>query len=83
MNDAFYERIHAELRDIDAKGLTKPERVLMSAQGPLVEIAGSPRPVINLCANNYLGLANDPRVVEASIEATRTWGAGLASVRFI
>lgn len=83
MNDAFYERIHAELRDIDAKGLTKPERVLMSPQGSLVEIEGSPRPVINLCANNYLGLANDPRVVEASIAATRKWGAGLASVRFI
>lgn len=77
----FYARIASDLRDIDSNGLRKPEHVLDSAQGAQVEIAG--RSVINLCANNYLGLANDPRVVEGAIEATRTWGAGLASVRFI
>src|SRR5690349_22974325 len=56
-----------------------PEHVLQSPQGGEVRIGG--RPVLNLCANNYLGLASDPRVVEAAIEATRRWGAGLASDR--
>ena len=77
----FYSRIATALHDIEADGLLKPERVLESAQGGKVSITGSS--VLNLCANNYLGLANDQRVVEAAIEATRRWGAGLASVRFI
>lgn len=64
-----------------AHGLLKPERVLESPQGAEVLVGGSQ--VINLCANNYLGLANDPRVTQASIDATLRWGAGLASVRFI
>lgn len=81
MGDDFYARISAELGAIDAQGLTKPERVLRSAQGGEVEIAG--RKLINLCANNYLGLANDERVIDRAVEATRRWGAGLASVRFI
>ncbi|MGN6270212.1 MAG: glycine C-acetyltransferase [Sphingomonas sp.] len=81
MDSAFYDRLKQELAEIDAAGLMKPERVLETPQGGTVSIDG--RPVLNLCANNYLGLASDPRVVEASIEATREWGAGLASVRFI
>ena len=84
-NDAFYERIGQELADIDAQGLTKRERVLLSPQGAQVRVAtpNGERDVLNLCANNYLGLASDERVVEAAIRATRDWGAGLASVRFI
>ena len=77
----FYDRISAELEALGRDGLLKPEHVLQSPQGGEVRIGG--RPVLNLCANNYLGLASDPRVVEAAIEATRRWGAGLASVRFI
>ncbi|WP_296615831.1 glycine C-acetyltransferase [Sphingomonas sp.] len=77
----FYSRVAATLLNIETEGLLKPERVLESAQGGMVRIGG--RDIINLCANNYLGLANDPRVVEAAIEATHRWGAGLASVRFI
>lgn len=81
MRDEFYQRIAVELQDIESRGLMKPERVLSSPQDAEVEIGG--RKVLNLCANNYLGLANDARVVEAGAAATRKWGAGLASVRFI
>lgn len=81
MDTAFYDRLAAELRDIAQAGLMKPERILQSPQDAIVTIGG--RPVINLCANNYLGLANDPRVVAAANRATERWGAGLASVRFI
>jgi glycine C-acetyltransferase len=84
-NDAFYERIGRELADIDMQGLTKRERVLLSPQGSQVRVTtpNGERDVLNLCANNYLGLASDERVIEGAICATRDWGAGLASVRFI
>ncbi|MFE9085412.1 glycine C-acetyltransferase [Brevundimonas sp. NPDC003935] len=80
-NTAFYDRISAELTDIDAQGLTKPERVIASRQGPVISVNG--REVLNFCANNYLGLAGDERVTQAGIRAMEKWGAGTASVRFI
>ena len=85
MRNGFYAKVDAALAEIEVAGLTKVERVLLSPQSGLVtvEYNGAKRQVLNLCANNYLGLANDPRVVGAAIEATGTWGAGLASVRFI
>jgi glycine C-acetyltransferase len=85
MTHPFYARIDATLAAIDAEGLTKPERVIVSRQGARIEVATptGPRSVLNFCANNYLGLAADPRVIDAVMEATRDWGAGLASVRFI
>lgn len=66
-------------------GLLKRERTIVSRQGALVRVAGrdGTRELLNLCANNYLGLAGDPRVIDAAIDATRNHGAGLASVRFI
>ncbi|WP_339870998.1 glycine C-acetyltransferase [uncultured Brevundimonas sp.] len=81
MTNAFYDRVAAELIDIDGQGLTKPERVIASRQGPVIEVGG--RQVLNFCANNYLGLAGDERVVQAGIDAQNRWGAGTASVRFI
>lgn len=81
MSSAFYDRIQSELAHIAEQGLTKRERVLQSPQGPSVRVAG--QDVLNLCANNYLGLASDQRVIDATVAATRRWGAGLASVRFI
>ncbi|HYC75799.1 glycine C-acetyltransferase [Brevundimonas sp.] len=81
MTASFYDRVRAELADIDAQGLTKPERIIASRQGPVIRVAG--RDVLNFCTNNYLGLAGDERVTEAGIEAQRRWGAGAASVRFI
>jgi glycine C-acetyltransferase len=80
-NTVFYDRISAELADIDAQGLTKPERVIASRQGPVISV--NSREVLNFCANNYLGLAGDERVTQAGINAMETWGAGTASVRFI
>lgn len=81
MTTSFYNRVAAELIDIDAQGLTKPERVIASRQGPMIKVGG--RDVLNFCANNYLGLAGDERVVQAGIAAQERWGAGTASVRFI
>ena len=81
MTATFYDRVSAELADIDAQGLTKPERVIASRQGPVIKVGG--RDVLNFCANNYLGLAGDERVTQAGIRAQEKWGAGTASVRFI
>lgn len=81
MTQSFHDRIAAELADIDAQGLTKPERVIASRQGPMIRVGG--RDVLNFCANNYLGLAGDERVTQAGIAAQERWGAGTASVRFI
>lgn len=81
MDLQFYARVGEMLAELGREGLLKRERVLDSPQGAEVKVGG--RPVINLCANNYLGLANDQRVVEAGVAAAREWGSGLASVRFI
>ena len=75
-------RFHAELETIKGEGLYKTERVITTPQG--VEIATREAgTVLNFCANNYLGLANHPLIVEAATEALRTHGFGMASVRFI
>jgi len=71
-----------ELAEIRSAGLYKSERVIESSQAARVQV-GDSSPVLNLCANNYLGLANHPEVVKAAREALVKWGYGLASVRFI
>ncbi|MEW6352331.1 MAG: glycine C-acetyltransferase [Thermodesulfobacteriota bacterium] len=71
-----------ELEKIRDQGLFKPERVLTSPQGPHVSVQGG-REVLNMCANNYLGLADHPEVIAAAREALDRWGYGLSSVRFI
>jgi glycine C-acetyltransferase len=73
--------LQAQLDDIRAKGLYKHERQLQGPQGSAIRVAG--QEVINFCANNYLGLANHPAIVEAAHEGLRRYGYGLASVRFI
>src|SRR5580704_2906240 len=75
------EVLRTQLADIQAKGLTKRERRIESPQGSAVRVAG--HEVLNFCANNYLGLANHPAIVEAAHEALRRYGYGMASVRFI
>jgi len=74
--------IRAELDQIRADGLFKTERVIVSPQGSSIRVEDGAE-VLNFCANNYLGLADDPRLVEAAKEALDRWGYGLASVRFI
>ncbi len=76
------ERLQKELGEIREAGLYKEERVLETAQGARVGVPGR-EGVLNLCANNYLGLANHPKVVEAAKRSLDEWGYGLASVRFI
>src|SRR5690242_15691889 len=70
-----------QLADIRAKGLYKPERRLLSPQH--AEITVTQGRVLNLCANNYLGLANHPGIVQAAARGLETYGYGMASVRFI
>jgi glycine C-acetyltransferase len=75
------DAIAANLAEIEAAGLTKRERPISSAQGVEIEVNG--RRVLNFCANNYLGLANDPRIKAAAIRGIEEYGFGMASVRFI
>ena len=74
-------RLQAELDEIREAGLWKDERVIQGPQGARVAVAG--REVLNFCANNYLGLANDPGLIRAAQEGLARWGFGMASVRFI
>lgn len=78
---AFLSRLSQDLAQIEAAGLTKRERQITSAQGAHVTVGG--RPMLNLCANNYLGLAGDPRLAAAARAAMEGHGYGMASVRFI
>ncbi len=79
---AFNQHCQSELDGIRAAGLFKGERIIATPQGALVRLADG-RELINLCANNYLGLSSHPKVIEAAHETLRTHGYGLSSVRFI
>ncbi len=74
--------VQATLEEIRKEGLEKPERVMSSPQSAHVRVGGG-REVLNLCANNYLGLADHPTLVQAAKRALDEWGFGMASVRFI
>ncbi len=74
-------RLSETIDEIRAAGLFKAERVIETPQGAAVEVGG--REVLIFCANNYLGLANDPRLVKAAQDGLDRWGFGLSSVRFI
>ncbi|MGI9246778.1 MAG: glycine C-acetyltransferase, partial [Steroidobacteraceae bacterium] len=82
MDRLFLDRLATQTEELRAGGLYKPERVLGSPQQPLVRLADG-RELINLCANNYLALANHPAVVQAAHETLDRHGYGMASVRFI
>ena len=81
MDRAFLERLQRDTEALRDQGLYKTERVIDSRQGAHVRVAG--QDVINLCANNYLGLAGDPALIEAGQAALAQYGFGMASVRFI
>lgn len=82
MKSEFLNRLTHETEQLRAQGLFKPERVLVSPQQSVVRVSGG-SDVINLCANNYLGLANNASVREAARLALDRYGYGMASVRFI
>lgn len=81
-NPHFRKQLSAQLAEIRTQGLYKEERLITSPQNANVAIADG-RKVLNLCANNYLGLADHPEVIEAAQNALREYGFGMASVRFI
>ena len=81
MPDLFLSRLSHTLSEMDDQGLTKREREITSPQGAAVRVQD--RTVINLCANNYLGLADHPALIKAASAAMQTHGFGMASVRFI
>jgi glycine C-acetyltransferase len=82
MDQSFLDRLQRDTEALRGQGLYKTERVIRSRQGGHVVVADG-RDVINLCANNYLGLAGDPALVEAAQSALAEYGFGMASVRFI
>src|SRR5256886_12725053 len=82
MYKAFRSRVSSQLEEIRAAGTYKHERVIITPQGTMIRLSDG-KPVLNLCANNYLGLAQHAAVAAAAKEALDKWGYGMASVRFI
>ncbi len=82
MNSAFTDHLKKSLAEIDSAGLTKRERVITTHQTAHIAVSSGQK-VLNLCANNYLGLADHPELIAAAHAALDRWGYGLASVRFI
>lgn len=82
MYGEFQTHLQGKLDEIEKAGLYKRERVIAGPQQPMVTV-GEGAPVLNLCANNYLGLANHPEILAAARESFDEWGYGMASVRFI
>ncbi|MFN5479007.1 MAG: glycine C-acetyltransferase [Chitinophagaceae bacterium] len=81
MNEALVNRIGKELEEIRQAGLFKKERIIESPQGAVIQVNG--KEVINLCANNYLGLSSHPQIIQAAKDTIDSRGYGLSSVRFI
>ena len=81
MNNSLTNRLHIELEEIRQAGLFKKERIIESPQGAVITVNG--KEVINLCANNYLGLSAHPKIIEAAKQYIDERGYGLSSVRFI
>ncbi len=81
MYGAIKQDLLKQLQEIRDAGLYKHERVIVSPQGAEITVVGGK--VLNFCANNYLGLANHPRVMEAAHKTLERWGYGMSSVRFI
>ncbi|MBS0662467.1 MAG: glycine C-acetyltransferase [Verrucomicrobia bacterium] len=82
MTPAYQAHLQKTLAEIEAAGLYKRERVITTPQRAHITVTGD-RPVLNFCANNYLGLADNPEIIRAAHATLDRWGYGLASVRFI
>ena len=81
MSNGFYRHLTEQLGQVQAEGLYKQERIITSAQQAQIAVGGEQ--VLNFCANNYLGLANHPDLIEAAHQGLDSHGFGMASVRFI
>ena len=82
MTDNTRQHYRNILQGIEEEGLYKKERIIISPQKANIEVKGS-KQVLNMCANNYLGLADNPTIIQAAKESFDKWGYGLSSVRFI
>ena len=82
MKNSFYENLTSEIQKLKAEGLYKNERIIVSPQDAVIKISGGEE-VVNLCANNYLGLANHPELIKTAKESLDKYGFGMSSVRFI
>ncbi len=82
MNSNFIEHVNQSLEELRQAGLYKTERIISTPQDAHIRVADGAE-VLNMCANNYLGLAGHPEVVKAAHEGLDRWGYGLSSVRFI
>src|SRR5512146_2125452 len=82
MLGSLKSHLETQLADIRRAGTYKQERIIITPQGTTIRVADG-KPVLNLCANNYLGLAQHPAVLAAAKAALEQWGYGMASVRFI
>ncbi len=82
MHNRFTDQLSQQLEAIRAAGTFKSERVIVTPQSAKIQVAGGPN-VLNLCANNYLGLSDHPQLVQAAQAGLERWGFGLSSVRFI
>jgi glycine C-acetyltransferase len=83
MDPRFHEFLSGELRQIREQGLWKEEWPILGPQGPQIRVEGRDRPVLNFCANNYLGLSGHPELLAAAHSTLHEWGYGMSSVRFI
>ena len=83
MDPNFREFLAGELKAIREQGLFKEEWPILGEQGPEIRVEGRREPVLNFCANNYLGLSSHPELLKAAHRALDEWGFGMSSVRFI
>lgn len=83
MKDRFIKHLEKELADIREAGLYKNERIIVTPQRADIEVKGATSDVLNFCANNYLGLSDNPRLIQAAKDALDARGYGMSSVRFI
>ncbi len=83
MDSRYHEFLAGELAQIKAQGLWKEEWPILGPQGPQIRVEGRAEPVLNFCANNYLGLSGHPELLAAAHATLDEWGYGLSSVRFI
>src|SRR5688500_8590903 len=81
--NALRESLAVELKQIQDQGLWKEEWPILGPQGPEIRVEGRAHPVLNFCANNYLGLSSHPELVAAAHRTLDQWGYGMSSVRFI
>jgi glycine C-acetyltransferase len=83
MDPSYRDFLSAELKQIREQGLWKEEWPILGPQGPEIRVQGRAQPVLNFCANNYLGLSSHPELMAAAHRTLDEWGYGMSSVRFI